>query len=643
MSLNENNAVNTELTVEQKEQVVRLLEDREHCRLRPGMYIPDINYSVYELVDNAVDQYMMGNGDTINVLIDEDGSLMVQDFGAGLPVGESPDVPGMSQAELALSRLQAGTKFEDNGIKSAGLNGVGASCINFLSEYFYVRISKQGKKYGLDFEKGLITNPLYELEDTNNEYPENGTLIMLLPDSEIWESIGPNFDINAVNKRLKQLAYLNPGLTINFEVNNYNGINIEESYSFPDGVKSYVEEITSTKDLLFDALYTTKTIDDIDVSIALAYTDSHDYIINAFTNNVPNTDGKSSHLVGFKAGLADVIKDYQIDSSNKTIKNPIVAEDTREGIVAVISIKIANPNYIGQGKDYLNMPSVRKAVSDTIKDFMDEFIDKNPQKAKLILDKALDAQRVRETVKKAKETARKTKGLTNNSKPEKLVKCVSKDPTESCLWLVEGDSAAGSAKQARNEQVDAIFPAFGKVNNTYDYTLDKVIDSSKILDVVKILECGIGEEFDIDKLRYHKIISLADADVDGLHIQCLWATFFWKHLPQLIEEGMFYLAVPPLYGIKQGKTITYAYSDSERDSLIENITGKYEVSRYKGLGEMNWQELRDSTMSETSRRLIQITPENIEWCEQVLDVCMNDKSITERKEFITSDEEYSLV
>ena len=375
----------------------------------------------------------------------------------------------------------------------------------------------------------------------------------------------------------------------------------------------------------------------------MAYTDSHDFNVIAFTNNVPNTDGKSSHLVGFKAGLADSLKDYQVNSSNKAIKNPITAEDTREGIIAVISIKVEDPNYIGQGKDYLNMPSVRKATNTVIKEYMEDFYDKNPNSAKIILDKALDAQRVREAVRKAKDTARKTKGIGNGPKPEKLVKCVSKDPSESCLWIVEGDSAAGSAKSARNEQVDAIFPAFGKVNNTYDYTIDKVIDSSKILDVVKILECGIGEDFDIDKLRYHKIISLADADVDGLHIQCLWSTFFWKHMPQIIEEGMFYLAVPPLYGIKQGKNITYAYSDAERDALLENITGKYEVLRYKGLGEMNWQELRESTMAEGSRRLIRITPDNIEWCEQVLDTCMNDKSIVARKEFITSDEIYDLV
>ena len=566
----------------QNEQVIRLLEDRDHCRLRPGMYIPNINYSVYELVDNAVDQYMIGNGDTINVLIDEDGSLMVQDFGAGLPIGPSQDIPEMSQAELALSRLQAGGKFEDNGVKSAGLNGVGASCINFLSEYFYVRISKQGKLYGLDFEQGLIVNQLYEMEDEDDEYPDNGTLIMLKPDEEIWAEIGNTFDIPAINRRLKQLAYLNPGLTINFQVSNYNGYNIEETYLFEEGVKSYVEELTENKDLILDPIYVTKEVDDIEVSIALAYTEAIDHVILAFTNNVPNTDGKSSHLAGLKAGLADAVKDYQVEVTNK-LKNPITAEDTREGIVAVVSIKVASPNYIGQGKDYLNMPSVRKATADTIKECMEDYIDKNPNNAKLILEKALEAQRVRETVRKAKETARKTKGLVANVKPEKLVKCVSKVPEDSVLFIVEGDSASGTVKQARNEQTDAVFPAFGKVNNTYDYTLDKILVSSKILDVVKILECGIGEDFDIEKLRYHKIISLSDSDVDGLHIQCLWATFFWKHMPEIIEQGMFYLAIPPLYAIKQGKNITYAYSDAERDELLSNIQGKYEVCRYKGL------------------------------------------------------------
>ena len=421
----------------QNEQVIRLLEDRDHCRLRPGMYIPNINYSVYELVDNAVDQYMIGNGNTINVIIDEDGSLMVQDFGAGLPIGPSKDIPEMSQAELALSRLQAGGKFDNNGIKSAGLNGVGASCINFLSEYFYVRISKQGKLYGLDFEQGLIVNQLYELEDEDDEYPDNGTLIMLRPDNEIWAEIGDTFDIPAIKKRLKQLAYLNPGLTINFQVENYNGYTLEESYYFEEGVKSYVEELTANKDLILDPIYVSKEVDDIEVSVALAYTEAVDHVILAFTNNVPNTDNKSSHLSGFKAGLADAVKDYQVEVTTN-LKNPITAEDTREGIVAVVSIKVASPNYIGQGKDYLNMPSVRKATADIIKECMEDYIDKNPNNAKLILEKALDAQRVRETVRKAKETARKTKGLVNTVKPEKLVKCVSKSPEESCLWIVEG-------------------------------------------------------------------------------------------------------------------------------------------------------------------------------------------------------------
>ena len=626
-----------------KEQEIRLLEDREHCRLRRGMYIPNVNYFVYELVDNCVDQFMAGYGDTINVLIDEDGSLMVQDFGQGMPVAESKDIKDMSQAELALSRLQAGGKFEDNGVKSSGLNGVGASCINFLSEYFFVRISKQGRLYGLDFSQGIVSEDhLYEMEMTD-EYPESGTLIMTIPDPEIWIGEEIIYDINAINRRLKQLAYLNPGLTINFQVNNYNGISKDETYNFPEGVKTYVEDLTANKELIFDPMYITKEINDIEISISLAYTEAVDHNIIAFTNNVPNTDNKSSHLVGFKAGLAQAVKDYQEEASNKAIKNPISAEDTREGIVAVINIKVASPQYIGQGKDLLNMPTVRKTIAEITQDYITDFCDKNPNEAKLILEKALEAQRVRETVRKAKETARKTKGMGNGPKPEKLVKCESKVPEDSVLFIVEGDSASGTVKQARNAKTDAVFPAFGKINNTYSYSLDKILVSSKILDVVKILECGIGEDFDIEKLRYHKIISLADGDVDGLHRQCLWATFFWKHMPQLIENGHFYLAIPPLYAIKQGKNITYAYSDSERDAIISTISNKYEVCRYKGLGEMAWQELRESTINEENRRLIQITTENIEWCEQVLDTCMNDKAIDSRKSFIMSDDIYTLV
>lgn len=548
------------------------------------MYIPDINYSVYEIVDNAVDQFMAGYGDTIDVLIEEDGSIMVQDYGQGLPIGDSQDMPGTSQAELALSRLKAGGKFDDNSnVKSAGLNGVGSSAINFLSEYFSVRISKGRKLYGLDFVQGIVTDDhLYELEWTD-EYAENGTLIMLKPDDEIWEKIGPTLDVPVIHRRLKQLAYLNPGLTINFQVDNYNGHEISESYYFENGVGDYINELTANKELLFDPMYVSKEVDGIDVSIALAYTEAVDHHIIAFTNNVPNPENKSSHLVGFKAGLAQAIKDFQEESSNKAIKNPISAEDTREGVVAVISVKVVAPNYISQGKTCLNMPSVRKACNEIIQEYLEEYIDKHPNEAKLILEKALEAQRVRETVRKAKETARKSKGMGNGPKPEKLVKCVSKVPEECCLWLCEGDSAASSSKAARNEQVDAIFPAFGKVNNTYNYTLDKILISSKMIDVVKILECGIGEDFDINKLRYHKIIILSDADEDGKHIQCLWATFFWKHMPQLIENGHLYFAVPPLYAIKQGKHFEYAYSAKERDEIINRTTGKFDLIRYKGL------------------------------------------------------------
>ena len=625
----------------QNEQVIRLLEDRDHVRLRPGMYIPNINYSVYELVDNAVDQYMLGNGDTINVIIDSDGSIMVQDFGAGLPIAPSQDIPEMSQAELALSRLKAGGKFEDNGVKSAGLNGVGSSAINFLSEYFYVRISKQGRLYGLDFEQGLVVNQLYEMEDENDEYPDNGTLIMLRPDDEIWQDIGNTLDIPAINRRLKQLAYLNPGLTINFQVEDYNGHNIEEAYLFEEGVKSYVEELTENKDLILDPIYVTKEVDDIEVSIALAYTEAIDHVILAFTNNVPNTDGKSSHLAGLKAGLADAVKDYQVETTNK-LKNPITAEDTREGIVAVVSVKVASPNYIGQGKDYLNMPSVRKATADTIKECMEDYIDKNPNNAKLILEKALEAQRVRETVRKAKETARKTKGLVVTTKPEKLVKCVSKSPEESVIWLVEGDSAAGSAKQARNEQIDAIFPAFGKINNTYDYTLDKILTSSKILDVIKILECGIGEDFDIEKLRYHKIIIMTDADVDGAHIRTLLLTFFYRFMRPLIEAGYVYIAQPPLYKISQNKRVEYVYSDEELKEKLAHFSGKPNLQRYKGLGEMNADQLWDTTMDPKYRTLLKVNLDDVIEADRIFSTLMGD-DVEPRREFIEQNATYANI
>lgn len=648
----------------------KMLSDRDHVRLRPGMYIPNKDYCIYELVDNGVDILINTPGVSenypdklITLKINEDGSIEVSDNACGLPVEESEDEPGFSKAELCMSRLKAGTKFED-GVKSAGLNGVGASCINFLSERFIVDVycHADGKKYAMNFEKGEIISKLQEVGDTGGVH---GTYIECLPDPEIWAD-KDDFNINAINNRMKQLCYLNPELKIQVDIT-YDGHDIHELYSYPEGVKSYVEELTANKDIIHDPWFLeSKNIkmgtkiykepiydkedpnliigyDEVekdvfmDLSVAFVYTESYSDTIYAFTNNVINTDGKSSNITGFKRGIAAAMKEC-FEAEYPKSKIEIKAEDTREGIIAVVSVKVPDPNYIGQGKDYLNMPKIGSILYGEIKEFCEEQLDKNPNEKDNILNRIIAANKVREAAHKAKEAARNNKTITNG-KVEGLTKCKSKKPHERFIWLVEGDSAGGSAKQARDENVDAILPVFGKIPNVYDKTLDKVITSDKIKLLVKALECGLGDDFDIEKLAYDHVVILTDADADGEHIRCLYITLFYKYMKQIIEDGHLYIAQPPLYtirknpGTKKEETL-YAYNAAELNEMTKKIKCKYEVTRNKGLGEMNYKELKASTMDKETRRLVQVTIGDVTEAEKMLSTCMYDKNISARKTFL---------
>lgn len=620
-----------------KKQKIETLEEVEQVRLRPGMYIPHINYFGTELIDNSVDEYIAGYGSTISIHISKDKEVTVIDKGRGLPIEPSEKFPDKSQAEIAFSSIRSGGKYDANSI-SSGLNGCGAAAINFLSEYFNVEIKRNGKIYNMRFEKGICTEPLYESGKTLKK--DTGTKIVCKPDETIWKDM-EDFDIALLRRRVKQLAYLNPGLTIKFKVD-YKDMGIDDTYKYENGLKEYMKELLGDEEPLTDLWEINETIpiDDngntMNINTIFTYTERYSDNILAFTNNVANTATRSSHITGFKAGLASAIKDI-INEESKT-KFEITNEDTREGIIAIISIKIANPFYEGQGKDILTMPIVRSTVSNKIEEYVLDRLDKNPNEKNIIMARVIEAARVREAARKTKEATRKVKGLSGGKVPG-LTKANGKNPEDLCIWLVEGDSAGGSAKEARDVNKDAILPVFGKINNVYNMTLDQILKSPKMINAIKAFGCGIGEEFDIEKLNYHHVIIMTDADVDGLHIRCLWVTLFFKYMREIIERGYLYIAQPPLYTIrinprtKKEKTV-FAWNKIELDEICTSIKDKYEITRNKGLGEQNPKELKESTMNENTRRLLQVTIQDAEECMRILDICMNDKSIKARKEFI---------
>ena len=628
----------------------KLLDDREHVRLRPGMYIPNKDYCIYELVDNGVDILVndekshLYSKKEIQVKIDKEGIITVTDSAGALPTDESDEVPGCSVAELCMSRLKAGTKFEE-GVKSAGLNGVGASCINFLSEWFYVEIHNGPESYNMNFKQGIIDKKL-ELMGTHS--PDfRMTLIQCKPDPEIWND-KDDFNISSINNRMKQICYLNPELTIKVDID-YSDYDIHEVYNYPEGVKTYVEELTDNKDAIHSPWFLTKSVEmdngkSCEISVAFAWTQAYSDNIIAFTNNVINTDGKSSNITGFKRGIAAAVKDCFENEYPKS-KTQLTAEDTREGIVAVVSVKVPDPNYIGQGKDYLNMPVVASILYSEVKDFCEDQFDKLPNDKDNILNKVIESNKIREAAHKAKEAARKNKSFANK-KVEKLVRCASKDPEICEVFLVEGDSAASTAVTACDKKTQAILPVFGKIPNVEEMTLDKVLSSDKLKDILYSLECGVGEDFNIDNLRYHKIIIMSDADVDGYHIATLYITLFYRYFRPIIEEGYLYLSCPPLYKVIIDKNTTlYAINDVELDSIKQQYPNKkLNITYLKGLGELSAEGLWESTMNPEHRTLIKITIEDAEEANKIVSMCMNSKVMNaEKKQYIMSEEDIKLL
>lgn len=619
---------------------ITVLDFPDCVRMRKGMYIPNIEHTVFEIVDNSIDEHMAGYCNAIAVAIVDD-TITVEDNGRGIPVTPHEKNPSLSQAEVAYTVLHAGGKFGDSeGYKTStgGLHGVGASVVNALSEDLTLEIKTGGKKYIAKFAKGHIKEKLHIVEKGLN-VNDTGTSVSFKLDPEIWGN--EKVDLNKIRKRIQQLAYLNPGLTtyLYFDTENKDGkrVKLEEQHCYPEGLKSYIEKLAKNKNLVTDIISFSVDNDAEDaakamqVSVALAYTESYSEEIYTFYNGINTIDG-GDHLTGFKAGLLKSLTDY-IDSNN--IKNlSFESDDVREGIIAVISVRsVKAPEFDGQGKAKVKSPEARAFVKSSLEEAMTDFLDANPNQAKIILNKITQAAKARLAAKKAREDVRKIKSMADSGNPEKIADCSSKKPEECELFIVEGDSAAGSAKSGRDRKTQAILPVFGKILNVEKARLSDVLNSIKMQDILKALKCGIGEEFDISKLRYHKIILLADADVDGSHIQILHTTFFYRYLRPIIENGYLYCACPPLYKIIKGKTTRYALNDCERDSILQELGGNCTIQRFKGIGEMNSDQLWETTMNPETRTLIQITVDDAEMADAAVTLCMGD-NVPPRRDFI---------
>lgn len=620
------------------------LEFPESVRTRRGMYIVDKAHTVFEIVDNSVDEHAAGHCDAIAVAI-VGKTITVEDNGRGIPVTPHKDkkFKGLTQAEVAFTTLHAGGKFGKEGgytTNTGGMNGVGASCVNALSDHMTLSIKTGGSRYEVEFEKGIITKNCTKVEDN---VEGTGTTVTYTFDEEIWGD--ETLDLNKVKKRMRQLAYLNPGLLIYvyFDTVDANGneVKSEDQFYFPEGLKTYVEQLTKSKQLISEIAMINETVEStnpIDVQIAYAYTDSYSTDIYTFVNNVATENG-GDHLTGFKMGVAKAIERYSLENKIVKTASDIASEDTQEGIVAIVSIKLKDPLFEGQGKSKIKMSNVRTAVRTVTENHLYDLLEQDMDQAKRIVNKTLMAAKARIAAKKARESARSKKEiLESTGLPGKLADCQSKKAEECEIYLVEGDSAAGTAKQGRDRRTQAILPVFGKVLNVEKARVSDVLKNVKLTEILKALGCGISDTFDITKCRYHKIIIMADADSDGAHITTLHITFFYRFLRPLIEAGYLYVAVPPLFKVTKGKEVTYLYS---REELEAFDTEGASIQRYKGLGEMNADQIWDTTMNPEVRKLIQITIEDAEEADDALSLCMGD-NVEARKEFISENAYYAI-
>ena len=618
---------------------IQVLEGLEAVRKRPGMYIGStgprgLHHLVYEIVDNSIDEALQGYCDRIYVSLNEDGSVTVKDDGRGIPVETHPKT-GKSTLETVLTVLHAGGKFGGGGYKvSGGLHGVGISVVNALSKWLVADVYRNGKIYRQTYEKGITTSPLEVVGESHH----TGTIINFMPDETIFDEI--EFKYETLEHRLRELSFLNKGVKIVFE-DKREGSERKKEFHYEGGLVEFVKYLNKTKTPIHDDIvHIDKKIGDSIVEIAMQYTDGYTENIFSFANNIDTHEG-GTHLAGFKSALTKTVNEYA--KRNKLIKENegnLTGEDIREGLTAVISVKLPEPQFEGQTKTKLGNTYMRGNVDSVTVEELGAFLEENPTTARTIVDKGLRAQRAREAAKRARELTRRKSVLESTSLPGKLADCSEKDPSKSEIFLVEGDSAGGSAKQGRDRHTQAILPLRGKILNVEKSRLDRILSSDEIKNMITAFGCGIGNDFDLEKARYHKIVIMTDADVDGAHIRTLLLTFFFRYMRPLIENGYVYAAQPPLYKVKKQKKEYYVYSDKELEVLLEEIgrTG-VELQRYKGLGEMNAEQLWDTTMNPETRTLLQVTIEDAVMADQVFSMLMGDK-VGPRKEFIEENATY---
>ena len=624
------------------ENQIQVLEGLDAVRKRPGMYIGStssagLHHLVYEIVDNSIDEALAGYCDRIVVDINPDNSVTVTDNGRGIPVGIHPQ-QGIPTVEVVLTILHAGGKFGGGGYKvSGGLHGVGSSVVNALSEHLEVEVSDGEHVYYQSYERGKPTCELKVIGDTD----KTGTKITFKPDPEIFEVL--EFDYDVLLKRLREQAFLNKGVRIILTDKRDPDKAPKELYA-EGGIKEFVKYINRNKDALHDdVIYFEADRDGMNVEIAMQYTDSYSELLLSFANNIHTTDG-GTHETGFKSGMTRVINDYARKNNMLKEKDPnLSGEDTREGLTAVISVKVEEAQFEGQTKTKLGNSEVRALVENAINDKFAAFLEENPRVARAIIEKTLTASRAREAARRAREATRKNSTVHNASVLEKLASCTDEGADYAEIYIVEGDSAGGSAKQGRDRRYQAILPLWGKMLNVEKARIDKVHANEKLLPVIVALGAGIGEEFDITKLKYGKIIIMADADVDGSHIRTLLLTFFFRYMRPLIEEGHIYLAQPPLFKVFKGKNANlvekFAYDENERDRLIAEMGPGCKVQRYKGLGEMDPPELWETTMNPATRTILRVELEDAVAADEIFTILMGDK-VEPRREFIEQNARY---
>ena len=636
--------INEKITQEYDASKIQVLEGLEAVRKRPGMYIGStsssgLHHLVYEIVDNSIDEALAGYCDRIEVIIEPGDVICVRDNGRGIPV-DIQEQTGKSALEVVFTVLHAGGKFGGGGYKvSGGLHGVGASVVNAMSEWLVVHVHKNGKIYEMKFSRGNITQEMKIVGDTDR----TGTTVRFKPDPEMFDDTV--YDYDTLHTRMREQAFLNGGLYISTE-DKREGKEQKDEMCYAGGIREFVSFINQNKTPLHnEVIYMKGERSDTEAEIALQYNDSYNEIIVSFANNIHTPEG-GMHETGFRTALTRVLNAYGTKVGILKNDDKLSGEDCREGMTAIISVKLTEPQFEGQTKAKLGNSEMRTLVDNVVSDKLEQFLEENPAVGKAILDKAMTASRAREAARKARESVRRKTGLESGQMPDKLRDCNERDASLTELYIVEGDSAGGSATQGRDSRFQAILPLWGKMLNVEKARADKVYGNDKLAPVITALGAGIGDEFDVNKLRYHKIVIMADADVDGAHIRTLMLTFFFRFMRPLIEQGYVYSAVPPLYKLTRGKTTRVAFSDEERDRVSAELRGdnpnaKVDISRFKGLGEMDPHELWETTMNPETRTLRRICLEDAVKADEIFTILMGEQ-VEPRKAFIEENAKYAV-